>query len=270
MADLFLRYSGPGTPTTIRGVASNPNDRRARFFLLSLALHVVVLWVTLLLAQRFINHPLLPQIPPAAREIFFPGSAGGGGAQDLIPMPKGDLPQVNPKALTRPVIVVSKQNPLLLVPAGIEAAPDLKLEQSGTLGDPWARLLGPPSNGTGHGPGPGDGEGPGWGPGHGPGVIPGFATATQAGHIIAPRPVFTPDPEYTDQARRVRLQGTVTLWVVVAADGTTRDVRVARALGLGLDEKAIEAVRLWRFAPGMVDGAPAAVQVNVEVNFRLY
>jgi hypothetical protein len=227
MADLFLRDSGPGTLTTIRGTASNPHDRRARFFLLSFALHVAALWAALVLAHHLMNHPLLPQIPRAAREIFFPGSAGGGGAYDLLPMPKGDLPRVDPRALTRPVIVVPSQNPLLPVSAGIEAAPELKLELTGTLGDPWARLLGPPSNGTGRGPGSGDGDGPSWGHGKGPGTTPGFATAIKVGHIIAPRAVFTPDPEYTDQARRVRLQGTVTLWVVVAADGTTRDIRVA-------------------------------------------
>jgi len=78
MADLFLRDSGPGTLITIRGIASNPYNRRARFFLLSLALHVAVLCATLLLANRLVNHPFLPQIPPAAREIFFPGSAAGG------------------------------------------------------------------------------------------------------------------------------------------------------------------------------------------------
>jgi periplasmic protein TonB len=270
MADLFLCNSGLGTMTTARGTASNPYDRRARFFLLSFALHVAVLSMTLLLARHLISHSVLPQIPSAAREIFFPGTAGGGGAHDLIPMPKGDLPKVDPKALARPVIVVPNQDPLLPVAAGIEAAPELKLEQTGTLGDPWARLLDPPSNGAGLGLGSGDGDGPGWGHGKGPGTTLGYATAAKAGHVIAPRPLFTPDPEYTDQARRVRLQGTVTLWVVVAADGTTRDIRVARSLGLGLDEKAMEAVRLWRFAPGMVDGAPAAVQVNVEVNFRFY
>ncbi len=64
--------------------------------------------------------------------------------------------------------------------------------------------------------------------------------------------------------------GTVVLWLVVGPDGKPRDIRVARTLGLGLDEKAIEAVKNWRFEPAYKDGKPVAVQINVEVNFHLY
>ena len=66
------------------------------------------------------------------------------------------------------------------------------------------------------------------------------------------------------------MQGVVLLWVVIGSDGRTHDVRVQRSLGMGLDEKAIEAVRNWKFEPATKDGQPVAVQVNVEVNFRLY
>jgi periplasmic protein TonB len=65
-------------------------------------------------------------------------------------------------------------------------------------------------------------------------------------------------------------QGTVLLRVVVGPDGRPRDVRVQRSLGMGLDEKAIAAVRQWKFEPAMLDGRPVAVQVNIEVSFRLY
>jgi TonB family protein len=64
--------------------------------------------------------------------------------------------------------------------------------------------------------------------------------------------------------------GTVVLWLVVGPDGKPRDIRVARTLGLGLDEKAIEAVKTWIFEPAYKDGKPVAVQINVEVNFHLY
>jgi TonB family protein len=64
--------------------------------------------------------------------------------------------------------------------------------------------------------------------------------------------------------------GTVVLWLVVGPDGKPRDIKVLRTLGLGLDEKAIEAVRNWRFEPAMKDNKPVAVQINVEVNFHLY
>ncbi len=65
-------------------------------------------------------------------------------------------------------------------------------------------------------------------------------------------------------------QGTVSLALIVDAQGHARDIRVMRSLGMGLDEKAVEAVRKWRFQPGTKDGQAVAVQVNIEVNFRLY
>lgn len=88
--------------------------------------------------------------------------------------------------------------------------------------------------------------------------------------MTAPRVLYAPDPEFSEEARKAKYQGTVVLWLVVGADGHTHDIRVQRSLGMGLDEKAIEAIRRWRFEPARKDGNPVAVQVNVEVNFRLY
>jgi TonB family protein len=90
------------------------------------------------------------------------------------------------------------------------------------------------------------------------------------GGVSAPRVLYSPDPDYSEQARKAKYQGTVTLWLIVGPDGRPRDVRIARSLGMGLDEKAIAAVRQWKFEPAMKDGRPVAVQINVEVNFRLY
>jgi TonB family protein len=88
--------------------------------------------------------------------------------------------------------------------------------------------------------------------------------------VSAPRAIYNPDPEYSDEARKAKFQGNVVLSLVVDPLGHVRDIHVARSLGMGLDEKALEAVRKWKFEPGMKDGYPVAVQVNVEVNFRLY
>jgi TonB family protein len=77
------------------------------------------------------------------------------------------------------------------------------------------------------------------------------------------------DPEYSEEARIARLAGTVRVSLVVGEDGTVRDVRTAASLGLGLDEKAIDAVRKWHFKPGLKDGMPVPVRVNIEINFRL-
>lgn len=88
---------------------------------------------------------------------------------------------------------------------------------------------------------------------------------------VSPRPrtLYAPDPEYSDEARKAKFQGTVLLWLVVGRDGRPRDVRIVRSVGMGLDEKAL-AVRTWRFDPGHKDGQPVATQIHVEVSFRLY
>jgi TonB family protein len=90
------------------------------------------------------------------------------------------------------------------------------------------------------------------------------------GGVSPPRAVFAPDPEYSEEARKAKYQGTCVLWVVIGPDGRVRDLRVARTLGLGLDEKAMEAVKTWKFEPAMKDGKPVAVQINIEITFRLY
>jgi TonB family protein len=112
------------------------------------------------------------------------------------------------------------------------------------------------------------GRGPGVGPGWGGGI--GGGTYRVGGGVTAPRIIYAPDPEFSEEARKAKFQGTVVLWAIVGPDGRTHDIRVYRSLGMGLDEKAIEAIRQWRFEPGRKDGIPVAVQVKVEVNFRLY
>ena len=89
------------------------------------------------------------------------------------------------------------------------------------------------------------------------------------GGVSAPRLVHKVDPEYSEQARKSKFQGAVVLSVVVQKDGTVRDIRVVRSLGLGLDEKAIEAVKQWRFQPGEKSGQAVDVIAQVEVTFRL-
>jgi len=87
--------------------------------------------------------------------------------------------------------------------------------------------------------------------------------------LTHPRAIYAPDPEYSNAARKAHLQGVVKLSIVVAADGTVHDVKVVRPLGKGLDEKAIEALRHWKFIPAMKNGQPVDVQLIVEVNFRI-
>jgi TonB family protein len=88
--------------------------------------------------------------------------------------------------------------------------------------------------------------------------------------VTAPRPIYTPGPEFSESARKAGFQGTCVLSLIVGADGKPRDISVVSKLGMMLDEKAVEAVRNWTFEPGQKDGKPVAVQINVEVSFRLY
>jgi len=77
------------------------------------------------------------------------------------------------------------------------------------------------------------------------------------------------EPEYTEQARNANWQGTVLLQVTVDENGVPQDIQIVRALGLGLDQKAIEAVQKWRFKPALLNGKPVPVSASIEVNFRL-
>jgi len=90
------------------------------------------------------------------------------------------------------------------------------------------------------------------------------------GGVSAPRARYTPDPQYAEQARRARYQGQTVLWLVVDRDGNANEVSIALPVGLGLDEKAVAAVSQWKFDPAIKDREPVNVQINVEVNFRLY
>jgi TonB family protein len=89
------------------------------------------------------------------------------------------------------------------------------------------------------------------------------------GGVSAPIPTLRPEPEYSEEARRAKWQGAVLLQVVIDENGVPQDIRVARSVGLGLDEKAIEAVQQWRFKPGLKDGKAVPVSANIEVNFRI-
>jgi len=88
--------------------------------------------------------------------------------------------------------------------------------------------------------------------------------------VQPPHPTYHPDPEFTEMARALRFQGICVLQLVVDRDGSTRDIRVIKPVGLGLDEKSVEAVRSWRFDPSTKDGEPVPVQITVETSFHLY
>ncbi len=218
----------------------------------------------------------IPPLPPSKTQV---GGGGGGGDRDKLAATKGRLPKLAMEQITPPMVVVRNENPKLPVEPTVVVPPQIKLAMNNmpNLGDPMAAIPnGPLSNGTGSGGGIGSGSGGGVGSGEGPGVGPGRGGGIGGGvfkvggGVSAPKPVFSPDPEYSEEARKAKYQGTVVLGLVVGPDGRPRDMKVLRSLGLGLDEKAIEAVKNWRFDPAVKDNKPVAVYISVEVDFRLY
>lgn len=218
----------------------------------------------------------MPTLKPSKTQV---GGGGGGGDRDKLEAPKGRLPKFAMEQITPPAVVVRNEHPKLTAEPTIVVPPQVHIATNNipTFGDPLSHLpSGPPSNGTGSGGGIGSGSGGGVGVGEGPGFGPGRGGGTGGGvfhvggGVSAPRAVYAPDPEYSEEARKAKYQGTCVLMLIVGPDGHPRDIRVARSLGLGLDEKAMEAVKQWKFDPALKDGKPVAVAISVQVEFRLY
>jgi len=219
--------------------------------------------------------PYLADLPGAAKKS---GGGGGGGDRSPTPASKGAVPRFAKQQLAPPMAVILNQAPQLPVQASLLGPPELKLPQMQSnmpWGDPQG-VLGPASNGPGTGGGIGSGEGTGIGSGKGGGLGPGEGGGTGGGvfsvggSVTAPIPIYKPEPPYSEEARKAKYQGTVVLQIVVDTQGSVVDVRVVKPLGLGLDEKAVETVRTWKFKPGMRNGAAVPVRVLVEVSFRLF
>jgi periplasmic protein TonB len=253
--------------------------------------HVIVLG--LIIGGTFItfHHPTPAAAKPPVTELVDPvdyqlkpattqaGGGGGGGDRDVLKASAGRLPKQSMQPqITPPAAVIRNLNPKLAVEPTVMVPPDIKLVANNNmpnLGDPKSTAV-IPSNGTGGGSGIGEGYGGGVGPGTGRGVGPGEGMGAGGGvfrpgrGVTPPRGIFTPDPEFSEEARKAKYQGTCTLMIVVATDGRPTNIRVVNSLGMGLDEKAIETVKTWRFEPGLKDGHPVNVEMAVEVDFHLY
>jgi protein TonB len=227
-------------------------------------------------AVTLIEPDLKPYVPPMKPDNKPMGGGGGGGDRSPLPASKGRAPKFAPRQFTPPMAVVNNPQPKLVMeptligPENVKL-PDVNLPQ---YGDPLAKV-GPPSNGPGSGGGIGSGSGggigPGKGPGYGPGEGGGFGGGVYrvGGGVSQPVPIFKVEPEYSEEARKAKFSGVCVLQIVVDERGMPTQFKVIRPLGLGLDEKAIEAVQKWRFKPALKDGHPVAVLATVEVNFRL-
>ena len=215
-----------------------------------------------------------PPLAPPKKQLM--GGGGGGGDRSLLPASKGRLPKPALRQFTPPMAVVNNPNPKLVMEPTIIAPPDVTLPNvnMAQYGDPLAKI-GPASNGPGSGGGIGSGSGGGVGPGKGGGYGPGEGGGIGGGvfrvggGVTAPALLYKVEPEYSEEARKAKYQGTVLLYIQVDPSGKATNLRVLHSLGLGLDEKAMEAVKKWKFKPGVKDGKPVTVEAQIEVNFRL-
>jgi TonB family protein len=215
-------------------------------------------------------------IAPYTPTVTKQSGGGGGGDRSPLPASKGKLPKFSTRQFTPPMVVVNNPDPKLIMEPTIIVPLDANIPNvnMAQYGDPLAKI-GPPSNGPGSGGGIGSGSGGGVGSGRGPGVGPGEGGGFGGGAyrvgngVTSPTIISKIEPEYSEEARKAKFQGTVILSIEVNEKGLVQNPRVLRPLGMGLDEKAIEAVMKWRFRAGYKDGKPVTVLAQVEVNFRL-
>jgi protein TonB len=190
--------------------------------------------------------PYINKLPAGATK-----AGGGGGANDhtMTPVNKGKLPKFKWTQFTPPQVKIQNPNPKLAMDPALLGPPDLKVPSPNmsTYGDPLASAY---SDSLGHGNGTGIGSGTGGG---------------------IPICLYCPIPQYSDEARKAKYQGTVVLQVTITPDGRAINISVVKGPGLGLEEKAIEAVKGWKFKPAVgPNGKVVPTIVPIEVTFRLY
>jgi periplasmic protein TonB len=259
---------------------------QSRNFYTSFFLHTVGLVLLLIITHQVVEHraqiaqvlgPVVDigayiPLPAAAKQT---GGGGGGGDREKLQASQGVPPKFSMQQITPPTVVVRNPDPKLAVEQTVMVPPQVKINQQGQIGS-LTSVLNVPSNGTGYGSGIGEsccgGVGAGNGRGVGPGETAGIGNGIfqVGGGVAPPRIKFQTEPEFSEEARKAKHQGTVVVRATVGPDGKIHDPHVVRSLGLGLDEKAIEAVNQWLFEPAIKDGRKVAVYVDIEVNFRLY
>lgn len=284
----------PASPLfSIFNVATHDLGSR-RVFALSSTVHATLLAVVVFLA----TFDLVPRAATLARDeppaqlmrlVFLAtpgpgGGGGGGGLQQKTPAPKAmqqghqrissPVPAVTPIApapvAPPPTPIASEPLPTLVAP--IVSSPADSRTRVGILEQTTADN---DAHGPGTGGGAGTGAGTGLGSGSGPGVGPGTGGGTGGGPyrpgsgIDAPRLLREVKADYTEDARRRGLSGEVVMEIVVRRDGSVGDVKILQPLGGGLDERAVQAVRQWRFAPAQKQGVPVDVLVEVAMEFKL-
>ncbi len=203
-----------------------------------------------------------PPAPPKANAM-----GGGGGQKGSTPVTKGTPPKFAEEQIVppnKPPMI----EPKIKIEPTVEVQKDVKmassLPQIGVANSPLVGM----SLGNGNGTGVGAGNGAGLGPGSGGNT--GGGPKRIGGGVSAPQVIFEVEPEFTDQARKAKVSGNVLVNLWVDEKGNPSHVRVLRGVGMGLDEKAVAAVKQYRFKPAMENGKPVMVELNIEVDFQIF
>jgi TonB family protein len=259
---------------TLFGAGYGTYRARPENFVLSIVTHTVLLALILLAVHVTVQQKIIPPVLTRPVElsdyVLKVGkggpSGGGGGDASKLKASTGTPPKAATKQFAPPVVLQQQTSKLMVEPTVVA---DLKIQPTNQIGDPLSKLM-TVSNGTGVGGGIGSGDGGGVGSGHGgPGVGPGIFHLGESG-VSAPKAVYTPEPEFSEEARKAKYQGVVGMNVIVGPDGRVHDPHIVHSLGLGLDEEALKTVRLWKFEPGKRNGQAVSVAVYIEVDFHLY
>ncbi|MHB8302002.1 MAG: energy transducer TonB [Acidobacteriaceae bacterium] len=256
-------------------------------FMMHGAMFALFLWFILHAHQQLVAPQHVEVVTPVEFKPFIPitvpapttmGGGGGGGAHQVVEASKGHLPPVA-KTQVVPVETLKVDHPKLAATPTVEMPKQIKMIPNNTmpnLGDTQSPQIALASQGGGSGAGFGQGRGGGIGSGHGAGIGPGSVggygggVMSVGGGVTAPQVIHRVEPEFSDAARQAKYQGVVSLQLIVDPQGNPQNIQVIHPLGMGLDAKAIEAVRQYRFKPAMYQGHPVPVQILIDVAFHLY
>ena len=203
-----------------------------------------------------------PPAPPKANAM-----GGGGGQRGPTPVTKGTPPKFAEQQIVPPK-APPMVDPKIKIEPTIEVQKDVKmassLPQIGVANSPIIGM----SMGNGSGTGLGSGNGSGLGPGSGGNT--GGGPRRIGGGVSAPQVIYQVEPEFSEEARKAKVAGNVLVNLWVDTNGNPSHVHVIRGVGMGLDEKAVEAVKQYKFKPAMENGKPVLVELNIEVNFQIF
>ncbi len=188
---------------------------------------------------------------------------GGGGQKGPTPVTKGNVPKIAPPVIPR------IETPKIPAPPTIDLDKDIKMPTVPlpNFGDPHSPLVG---SSLGNGTGGGIGSGNGGGLGAGSGGNTGGGVRRIGGGVSAPVVIYQVEPEFSEEARKAKFAGNVLVALQVDAQGRPQNVHVISGVGMGLDDKAVEAVKQYKFKPAMEAGKPVTVALNIEVNFQIF